>query len=178
MPKQDNKDNIYSMKCVICGTPLVMGELVKGHKSGNIPQVGGYNNPDSLSHKGLKCPNGHEYSLSDISGTIQYKDIKIERDVLELVNQEVRDLNLKEIILNRNTKTYAVTYGLVTRVKADWRKITRKPSPANKVLDNVKVYICSKVKSNDSKDKNIVLALVPNRIDVIKFEYNIIWYDI
>lgn len=178
MPKHNNKNNVYSPKCVICGTPLTEAGLIKGHKSFNISNFGGYKNPDNASYKGLTCPRGHGYRLLDISGRIQYQDIKIEMDILELLNKEVYNLNLKEIILNPNTKIYSVDYNFYTKIKADWKKNSRKPSPSNKVLDNVTIYIYSKVKSNDLKDKNIVLALVPNKINLVKFKYNIIWYDI
>ena len=182
MLEDNNENNLYSMKCVVCGTPLIKGKLLKGHKSVNISHVVGYTNPDNLSYEGLKCPRGHEYILLDISGTIKYEDIKIYGEILKLLNKDIYNLNLKEIILNPNTKTYAVTYGFGTKardmLRAYWKKIALKPSPSKKVLDNVTIYICSKVKARDLKDKNIVFALVSNRIDLITFQYNIIWYDI
>ena len=178
MTEQNNEDNIYSMKCVICGTPLIESEILKGHRSFNISYVGGYNNPNNASFKGLKCPRGHEYNLADVSGKIKYEEIKIESDIFELLNMDVYNLNLKEIMLNPDTKTYSVDYNFFTKMKADWKKNSRNPSPSNKVLDKVTVYICSKVKSRDLTDKNLVLALASNRIELGKYKYIIIWYEI
>ena len=176
MPKQNNDDNMYSMRCVICGTPLIKADIVKGHKSFNVSQVGGYNNPDSMSYKGLKCPKGHEYILYDISGQIKNKDINIEKDILVQLNEDVYNLDLKEIILDPNTKTYAVSYSFFTRLRTDKWKIFSRPSPPAQVLDNIGFYICSKIKSKDLKNKNIIFALVRNKINLLGFKYNIIWY--
>lgn len=169
------------MQCMVCGRFLIGSNVSSGSSKG-VKKFVHIDKTRSTNINELICPISHEYSLIDITSTIDIRDIniKIDLNVVESIKAEndFQNFDLKGLILNDKTKMYEASYNVFTRILSDKFKFGRKPNPSNQVLDSVIFYICADTKDimPDRGEKKIIFAIVGEKLKGANFIYKIVWY--
>lgn len=175
------EDNPFNLKCIFCGRPLVPGPILRGNNTNvglsatlSIGQSSEYN---LTVKKSLGCPNGQKYYLNEV-GNFQFKDLLIEESVLSQLAMELKSgKNFTNILKRLDSKVYVVNYGFFGRILIDRTRIRSSPSPSNRVLDKIKIFICTK--GDVPENNTFIFSGVPEKVpySLNRWVYNVVYYE-
>lgn len=176
-----DEDNPFNLKCIFCGRPLILGPIRRGNNTdvrSSAPLSFGQSSEYNLTAtKSLACPSGEKYYLNEV-GNFEFKDLSIEESVLSQLAMEIKESrSFTNIIKSLGTRVYVVNYGFFGRILIDRRRIRSAPSPSNRVLDKIKIFICSK--GGVSENNTFIFSCVPERMpfSLNRWIYNVVYYE-
>jgi hypothetical protein len=177
-----NQNNSFNLKCIICGRPLILGQV--GHRnqinagvSTRDVGIGGSNEYNLMVARSLACPSGHNYSLNEIDN-FDYNELQIEESMLNAFKTEAAGkLTMTGMFNESVNKVYVVNYGFLGRLRVDRLHLRSAPSPSNRVLDRIKIFICTKNKN--SLNYSYIFSCVPEKVpySLNKWKYKVVYYD-